>query len=93
MTAPLISVVIPTHNRATLLHRAVNSVQQQTFSELEIIIIDDASTDETSTEIELLQMQDPRIRTKRLIYNSGPGVAKNEGMLMSRGEYVAIMGD
>lgn len=93
MTIPLISVVIPTHNRSTLLSRAVDSIQKQTFSELEIIIIDDASNDGTPDEIEKLRKQDSRIRTKRLINNSGPGVAKNEGMAMSKGEFIAIMGD
>ena len=50
--APLVSVIIPTHNRSKLLPRAVNSVLSQTFKDFEIIIVDDASSDNTKKILE-----------------------------------------
>src|SRR5690554_5941707 len=64
---PLISVYMPTHNRAHLLSRAVESVLQQSWQNLELIIVNDASTDETAAVLEQLQQRDPRIK---ILHNS-----------------------
>ncbi len=84
----MISVIIPTYNRAGLLGRSVESVLAQTYEDFELIIIDDCSTDDTG---ELVKgMADPRIRYHRLEKNSGQGAARNVAVGMAKGEYVAL---
>jgi GT2 family glycosyltransferase len=70
----LVSAVIPTHNRADLLARAIRSVQRQTFPQLEIIVVDDASQDNTSAVVE--SFGDPRIRYIRHDTNRGDASAQ-----------------
>jgi len=65
----LVSVIIPTFNRSLLLKRALDSVCKQTFSEFEIIVVDDGSTDETA---EIIQTQYPNIS---YVYQSNQGVS------------------
>lgn len=86
---PLISVVIPTHNRATLVRRAIGSVLQQTHAEFEVVVVDDASVD--GTEAVVAGIQDARIRLLRLNTRSGPARARNHGIQASRGELVALL--
>ena len=90
---PLVSAVIATHNREKLLPEAVKSIQEQTYSNFEIIIVDDASQDDTPAVIERLIENDPRIRFIHSDKNIGPGAARNLGIAVARGEYVAIMDD
>jgi glycosyltransferase involved in cell wall biosynthesis len=86
---PLISVVIPTYNRAHVLGRAIRSVLTQTFPDFECIVVDDRSTDGT---IELVEgLRDPRIRVLRLATNCGASRARNEGIQAARGEFVAFL--
>ena len=87
----LISVVIPTRNRYALLDRAVKSVLIQTFSDFEILIVDDASSDETRNIIE--KNKDERIRYIPLKKKSGGSKARNIGIENSKGEYVAFLDD
>ncbi len=84
----LISVILPTHNRRELLLRAIDSVLRQTHQELELIVVDDASTDGTQTAV--LDLQDERIRYVRLPENAGACAARNKGLDMARGEYIAF---
>ena len=88
---PLVSVIIPTHNRAKLLPRAVNSVLEQTFKDFEIIIIDDASSDNTKEILEELKRQDPRIRSLRLGQNRGAQAARNVGIKASCAKWIAFL--
>lgn len=67
--SPLVSVVIPSYNRAALLPRAITSVLTQTFSDLECIVVDDGSTDQTEQVV--AEFQDPRLRVIRLPDNGG----------------------
>ena len=84
----LVSVIIPTYNRTHFLMRAVSSVLNQTYSNIELIVVDDGSTDDT---IEVLQrIQDPRLTYYR-INNSGAPVARNYGMERSKGEFVTFL--
>ena len=85
---PLISVIIPTHNRRELLLRAIDSVLKQTHEELEIIVIDDASTDGTQSAV--LDLHEERIQYVRLPEQSGACAARNKGVDMARGEYIAF---
>ncbi|MDB8711938.1 glycosyltransferase family 2 protein [Mediterraneibacter gnavus] len=84
----MISVVIPTYNRAKTIKDAVGSVLCQTYSDLEVIIVDDASTDETEDIIK--EIPDSRIKYIKLENNSGACNARNMGALAARGEYVAF---
>lgn len=88
---PTFSVIIPTHNRAHLLPRAIRSVLAQTLPDFELIIVDDGSTDETPAIVE--EFDDPRIRYVRRSSASGVSAARNCGIRQSRGEFVAFLDD
>lgn len=85
----LTSVVIPFLNEIALLHRAVESVQSQLDARVEIILVDDGSTDDTSS-IERLAQRDERIKLIRQP-NRGAAVARNRGMMSAKGEYIAFL--
>ncbi len=90
-TAPKVSVIIPTYNRAALLRRAIESTLAQTYQDFEIIVVDDASTDETPHTVRSLD--DPRIRYIRHETNRRISVARNTGVCAARGEFVAFLDD
>jgi glycosyltransferase involved in cell wall biosynthesis len=87
----LVSVIIPTHNRARLLPAAVASALNQSFRDLEIIVVDDASTDGT-TDVRR-QFLDSRLRWLRHESPRGGAAARNSGIVQCRGEYVAFLDD
>jgi glycosyltransferase involved in cell wall biosynthesis len=82
-----VSVIIPTYNSARYLVEAVDSVLAQTVTDLEILVIDDGSTDQTEA---VMRKHDPRLRYIRQ-NNSGVAVARNRGIQESRGTYVAFL--
>lgn len=84
---PLVSVIIPTYNSVAYVTAAVASVLAQTFADLEILVIDDGSTDETS---EVMAGYGTRVRYLRQ-ENSGVAIARNRGIAESQGEYVAFL--
>jgi glycosyltransferase involved in cell wall biosynthesis len=88
MAHPLVTVVIPTHNYARYLAEAIESVLAQDYRPLEIIVIDNGSTDETRSVVEPF-----RERGVTYIYeeNTGPGSARNTGIDLARGELVAFL--
>lgn len=86
---PTVSVILPTYNRANLLPRAIDSVLGQTYSDFELLIIDDASDDNTREVVQ--QYDDRRIRYIRKECNEGGGAARNRGIEASNGEYVAFL--
>ncbi len=88
---PKVSVIIPTHNRAAMLKRAVDSVLAQTFDDFELLIVDDCSTDETP-EV-MARLDDPRIRVFRHCRNRGVSAARNTGISNAHGEYIAFLDD
>lgn len=81
------SVVIPTYNRAALLRRALGSVWRQTFTDFEVIVVDDGSIDGT---VEYLRTLGGRVRWLSQP-NAGPGAARNLGARAASGEYVAFL--
>jgi GT2 family glycosyltransferase len=83
---PLVSVVIPTYNRASIICETIDNIFQQTYRNFEVIVVDDGSTDDT--ESKLLQYGD-RIRLIRQS-NCGPAVARNHGASLARGEIIAF---
>lgn len=94
MTKPFLSVLITTFNRKDLLQKAVLSVQNQGFEDLEIIISDDNSNDGTSKICEKLCKKDARIvYVKNKNYKKGPNGNKNNALDFARGEFVMFLDD
>ena len=91
--ADLISVVIPTKNRAQRLVKAVISAQQQIGVTLEILIVDDASTDNTEAVVKSLADNDVRVKYFRHHQSIGGGAARNTGIENSTGALVAFLDD
>ncbi len=85
---PRVSVVIPTYNRARSIRRSIESVLQQTFQDFEILVVDDGSTDDTAQVV--AGIGDSRIHYHRQAVNGGAGAARNAGLLLARGEWVAF---
>lgn len=88
---PEVSVIIPTYNRSHQIGRAIRSVLYQTFQDFEIIVVDDASTDNTERIVRALN--DERIRYIRHDLNKGGGASRNTGINASLGEYIAFLDD
>jgi glycosyltransferase involved in cell wall biosynthesis len=86
---PVVSVVIPTYNRADLVLRAIASVQRQSLDDWELVVVDDASTDGTRARIE--ELQDPRIHCVQRSVNGGVSAAQNTGLDHSTGQYVHFL--
>lgn len=86
---PLISVIVPTYNRASLLLSAIRSVLDQQYDDLQLIVIDDGSTDNTFTVVSAIG--DPRIELVRFEQNRGIGSARHEGVSRARGEFIAFI--
>jgi len=84
---PLVSVIIPTYNRAAYLQKALQSVKEQTYQSLEIIVIDDGSTDDTG---EMLKNYEGQLR---YFYQENRGIsgARNAGIKRARGEFIAFL--
>ena len=83
-----VSVIIPTYNRGFILKRAVESVLSQSYKKLEVIIIDDASGDDTEQVV--ASIDDPRIRYYKLEQNKGTSWARNEGVRLAKYDFVAF---
>ena len=86
---PAVSVIMPVFNCAKYIHNAIESVLNQSFTDFEFIIVDDASTDK-SAEI-ILSFQDPRINFVPLEKNIGPGPTRNIGIDLAKGEWGAFI--
>lgn len=86
----LVSVVLPTYNRDYCICRAIDSVRQQTYTNWEVVLVDDGSSDNTAALIKSKYGDDPRVR---YCYQSNTGVtiARNTGIRESRGDYVAFL--
>lgn len=85
---PLVSVIVPVYNSAKYLAEAIDSLREQTLRDIEIIIVDDGSTDESVTVAEQLATDDSRIKFHRLESNQGVGAARNSGMTVASGDYL-----
>ena len=88
LDSPRVSVIIPCHNHARYLGEALASVAGQTFGDLELIVVDDGSTDDTPAV--LAAYPDRRMRTRRTA-NAGVSAARNAGLEMARGEFIAFL--
>lgn len=88
---PLISIIMPTYNAADFIETALNSIQQQTYKNWELLITDDCSTDNTSIIIKQWQQKDNRIKYLRTPNNEGPAGARNISIKNSKGQYLAFL--
>lgn len=88
---PLVSVVMPVHNSAATLGPAVRSVLAQTHTDLELLITDDASSDDSMDLLKELARQDERVLVKAAPEQGGAGRARNLAMERARGSYVAFL--
>jgi glycosyltransferase involved in cell wall biosynthesis len=94
--SPQLSVIIPTYNRAALLRRTLDSVLRQTFTDYEIIVVDDGSTDSTKAQVD--QISAERSSSEQPIRyffqkNQGKSVALNHGLSQATGEWIAFLDD
>jgi glycosyltransferase involved in cell wall biosynthesis len=90
MSSPLISVIIPTFNRAYSLPRAINSALNQTHGNVEVIVVDDGSTDETEELTKSTYATEPRVRMVRQA-NAGVSAARNHGLALAKGEFISFL--
>lgn len=93
MALPRVSVVIPTRNRPAVVSRAVTSALSQTFYDLEVIVVDDGSDDETEDVLRGLASSDDRLRVLRTTGGRGAPTARNHGIDAARAELVAFLDD
>jgi len=88
---PEVSIIIPSHNSGNFLNEAIKSVIEQTYKNLEIIVVNDGSIDDTEKIVKDWQEKDKRIRYLKHQKNKGLGAARNTGITNSRGEYIAFL--
>lgn len=87
---PRVSVVLPVHNGAKFVDDAVQSIVQQSFTDWELIAIDDCSADESASILESWALQDDRIRVYRNPHNFGLARTMNRAVELTTGEYIAV---
>lgn len=86
----IVSIVVPTYNRASVIQRAINSIKEQTFDSWECIIVDDHSTDNSYEVINRLVEDDKRFSLIENTRSKGAPGARNTGIIASKGEYVVL---
>lgn len=89
----MISVIIPTHNRGNRLHKSIESVLNQTYREIEIIVVSDGSTDNTEEVVKNYQKKYNFIELISVFPNKGANNARNEGIKASKGDFIAFLDD
>lgn len=89
-TSPLVTIYIPTYNRLPLLKRAIASIKEQSYRNLEIIIVDDCSTDDTPQYLSALAIEDPRF--KYFIKNKNGGACESRNIAINNAQGVYITG-
>ena len=85
---PLISIILPSYNKEKMLLKSIRSIQNQSFKNIEIIIVNDCSTDNSKKIFEYLLETDPRIRIFHHLKNMGAWRSRLDGILYSRGKYI-----
>ncbi|SFN56208.1 glycosyltransferase family 2 protein [Salegentibacter flavus] len=87
----LVSVIMPAYNSERFIEASIQSVREQTYSYWELLVIDDASEDQTSAIIKELASADNRIKLLQNKENKGAGVSRNKGISRAKGEYIAFL--
>ncbi|KRM71599.1 glycosyltransferase family 2 protein [Lacticaseibacillus brantae] len=88
---PLVSVIVPIYNLSPYLPRGLKSLTQQTYNNIELILIDDASTDTSASVMAEFAAQDARVKPIYLTKNGGVSAARNAGLEVATGELLAFM--
>jgi len=88
---PLISIITPLYNAENFIAETILSIQNQTYSNWEVLIIDDLSTDFSLQVLEKLELADSRIHIIRNDVNKGAAVCRNQGTELAKGEYIAFL--
>ena len=88
---PKVSIIIPMYNASVFLPQCLDSVLGQTLAEIEVLCIDDCSTDDTRAVTEHYAASDGRLRVISMPTNSGPSAARNEGMRQAQGDYLGFV--
>jgi glycosyltransferase involved in cell wall biosynthesis len=88
---PTVSVVLPTFDRARLIGRALTSIADQTYANIEIVVIDDGSTDDTREVVDRFARQSSRPVTYLRQENSGCAAARNRGLQVAKGEFLTFL--
>lgn len=88
---PIVSVVMPVYNGQMFIKRSVGSVMRQTLKNLELIVVDDASTDDTGVILDSLAQQDFRIHVIHLSENRGSSFARKTGVMQAEGSYIMFL--
>ena len=91
MAKPLVSVLVAVHNAELWLETAIESLFNQSLSDIEILAVDDASTDESLSLLESLALKDERLHVIHLERNQGQAVARNVALRQAQGEYVCML--
>ncbi len=89
---PLITVLIPAYNSSDYIEETINSVLSQTYKNVELIVIDDESTDNTLDILEKLSKADKRISYFQIKHSGRPAIPFNHGLRKAKGKYVAFLG-
>lgn len=86
-----VSVVMPAYNAAETIERSIRSALDQTLPDLEVIVVDDCSTDGTADLVSSLRAGDDRLRLLRMPVNGGPSVARNAAIETAEGDWIALL--
>ena len=91
MPAPLVSVLVPAWNAGRSIPRALDSLLADGEANLQVVVVDDASTDDTIAVVEAIAARDPRVELVRSPVNGGPSAARNLGLPLLRGEWMTFL--
>ena len=87
----LVSIITPSYNSAEFISQTITSVLDQTYQNWEMIIVDDVSTDNSLEVIQFYKEKDNRIKLYKLAQNSGAGIARNKGIELAKGDFIAFL--
>lgn len=88
---PKVSVIVPMYNPGKMIQRGLRSLRRQTLSDIEIILVNDGSKEDTLAEVRTAAAEDVRIKILNIEINAGAGIARNKGIENASGEYLAFM--
>jgi glycosyltransferase involved in cell wall biosynthesis len=88
---PKVSVIVPVWNPGSGISRCIGSLRNQTLDDIEMIFVDDCGTDGAMDVVRAAEKEDPRIRIMENSKNIGPGISRNKGIEVARGDYLSFI--